>query len=514
MLANKYRPYTFAGIVGQRNIVKNIQKQSMEDRFFSVYVLGGQFGSGKTTMARLVALAANCENKDREGNPCCTCHACRAIINGQAQDVLEVDGASNNGVEQVRNIIEQASYAPSLLKRRIFILDEVHMLSQAAWNALLKTLEEPSKSNIFILCTTETEKIPLTVMSRAAKYAFLKIEPEDIYKKLVEGAEKEKIEYEDEALMLIAKKAGGAMRNAWGLLEQASLAGRVTVGDISSLLMLNDSDFIRQVMSHILGCDAAAIIEDMQSFSMTGNSVGSLINDLSDLLSDMIRKDVSDPRKLENYCIIADSLMEAGRTASNSTITDLSVCFIRLSQRLGGSENVLLARIEELEKRIKALESGTRPVVAVTEEKTEPEQNADVVEEAAGEETVMTADSEVSASPFFMDFGFEFGMGLSFGSSGSNAPEVHPAGEPEKVHEADGQPEQPEEKKKEDSSREIKLLEFLDSEPLLRECITLASAREGNHIRTPFPAVVKIVKAYRDAKGLDITVEMQEGMKL
>ena len=173
MLANLNRPQRFNEVIGQDSIVSNIREQSRKGRYFSTYVFAGQFGSGKTTLARLLAKAANCTNKKEDGEPCGECEWCRGFV--ESPDYYEVDGASNTGVDKVRELIDNVSFVPVSGRYKIYIIDEVHMLSTGAFNALLKTLEEPPAHAIFILATTEVRKIPATVLSRAAVYSFQQI---------------------------------------------------------------------------------------------------------------------------------------------------------------------------------------------------------------------------------------------------------------------------------------------------------------------------------------------------
>jgi DNA polymerase III, subunit gamma and tau len=243
MLYNKMRPHAFKGIIGQEVIVKSLQSQSQEDRFFNLYILEGQYGSGKTTTARILALAANCRHKDNDGNPCLECEQCQAILSGNCRDYMEIDAASNTGVEKARLLIEDVSYVPTFLKRKIYIIDEAHMLSKAAFNCLLKTLEESPEYAIFILCTTDRGAIPLTIQSRAATYTFRRIPEEAVTEYLKETCRREypSIETEQEALAIISANSNGSMRDALSLLEQAATYREISQANVRQMLGVADS---------------------------------------------------------------------------------------------------------------------------------------------------------------------------------------------------------------------------------------------------------------------------------
>lgn len=219
-LYTKIRPKTFDEVKGQEFTVNNLRMQSIRDKFFQVIILAGQYGAGKTTLARIVATAANCKNKDKNGNPCGTCDGCRSVSSGSV-DFLEIDGASNTGVDHVRDLTDWLHERP-LGKRKIVIIDEVHMLSRQAFNALLKTLEEPPAYALIILCTTEADRIPATIRSRSACYTITQIPEAIICEHLLEVATEFQIRIQPEAAELIASYSGGAMRNALKLLEQLS----------------------------------------------------------------------------------------------------------------------------------------------------------------------------------------------------------------------------------------------------------------------------------------------------
>ena len=248
-LYRKYRPKVFADVCGQDHITSTLLNEIREGRISHAYLFTGSRGTGKTTCAKILAKAVNCENS-QNGEPCNECEMCRGLDDGTIYDVVEIDAASNNGVDNIRELREEANYTPSRGKYRVYIIDEVHMLSQGAFNALLKTLEEPPAHVIFILATTEVHKLPATILSRCQRFDFKRIQPETMAKRLEEVAGMENISLTPEAAVLIARIADGGMRDALSILDQcagrdeevseklvsevAGIAGRESLYELSS----------------------------------------------------------------------------------------------------------------------------------------------------------------------------------------------------------------------------------------------------------------------------------------
>lgn len=290
MLYNKMRPHSFDGIIGQETIVKSMRSQSQTDQFFNLYILEGQYGSGKTTMARILALASNCEQKDENGNPCLACDRCRAILSSNSSDYMEVDAASNTGVEKARQLIEDVGYMPAFLKKKIYIIDEAHMLSKAAFNSLLKTLEDSPEYAMFILCTTEKDAIPLTIQSRAASYTFQKIPEWAIEKHLLETGKKEYpgTLLEPEAISVISAHSDGSMRNALSLLEQAATCGGVTLENMAKMLGVADSSELTAFVSCLAGGDIPGSIQKADRLISGGRGLLPLTVDMLRILQDAL----------------------------------------------------------------------------------------------------------------------------------------------------------------------------------------------------------------------------------
>lgn len=235
-LYRSYRPSSFKEVIGQKHVVQTLKNAVMENKTSHAYIFSGLRGIGKTTIARIFAKAVNCENQI-DGEPCNHCKNCLAIINNETTDIVELDAASNNGVDEMREILEKVNFLPSVLRKKVYIIDEAHMLSTAAFNALLKTLEEPPSHVIFILATTEPHKIPATILSRCQRFDFKQFTLEELKEELQLISSNEKMIIHEEALSAIAEAADGGMRDALGILDQASVFsnGEITVDDINSV---------------------------------------------------------------------------------------------------------------------------------------------------------------------------------------------------------------------------------------------------------------------------------------
>ena len=219
-LYRTYRPQNFSEVAGQEHITKTLMNALKNDKISHAYLFSGPRGTGKTSIAKIFAKAVNCE-KAPTSDACCSCEICKGIAEGKISDVIEIDAASNNGVDEIRDLRERVKYVPSVCKYKVYIIDEVHMLSTSAFNALLKTLEEPPKHAIFILATTEIHKIPATILSRCQRFDFRAISTPDLIKRVSEVATKENIDITDEAIEVIALNAEGGLRDALSLLDQA-----------------------------------------------------------------------------------------------------------------------------------------------------------------------------------------------------------------------------------------------------------------------------------------------------
>lgn len=289
MLAQKYRPHRFTDVVGQDLIKNNLMNQSKRNIWSQVYILGGQFGSGKTTLARIIAMAVNCQHRDENGNPCGKCPSCRAILEGDCSDILEIDAASNTGVDNVRKLIELSEYAPMVTKKRVFIIDEVHRLSTAAFESLLKLLEEPPVHCIFVLATTDVEKIPKTVQSRACKYTFGRIPENLISEHIAKVAMVENINITKGACDVIARASDGAMRNAMMTLERVSYSqADIDEEAVIDIIGATDESSVLRLLNCILGYDLAGLAGKVHEFASVGKNFYTLSGEMLNVCTDLI----------------------------------------------------------------------------------------------------------------------------------------------------------------------------------------------------------------------------------
>ena len=264
-LYRKYRPTTFEDVCGQEHITSVLKTQLQNGKISHAYIFCGSRGTGKTTCAKILAKAVNCENPVGS-DPCNACPSCMAINEERVLDVVEMDAASNNGVDHIRRLCDEVQFMPSELKKRVYIIDEVHMLSNSAFNALLKTIEEPPSHVLFILATTEMHEIPATIMSRCQRFDFKRITPQVITKRLLSIAEKEGIELHEDAAQIIARLSDGAMRDALSLLEACQgHEGVITAQSIHQILGLSSRDTIISLCRAIASQDTATCLSLVNS---------------------------------------------------------------------------------------------------------------------------------------------------------------------------------------------------------------------------------------------------------
>lgn len=280
-LYRKFRPKDFEDVKGQEHIVTTLKNQIKADRIGHAYLFCGTRGTGKTTIAKILARAVNCEHPI-DGSPCNTCKTCRAINEGASMNVIEIDAASNNGVDNIREIREEVAYRPTTGKYKVYIIDEVHMLSTGAFNALLKTLEEPPSYVIFILATTEAHKIPITILSRCQRYDFRRITADTIAARLQELMDKEGNDVEEKAIRYIAKAADGSMRDALSLLDQCIafyLGEKLTYEKVLENLGAVDTQVFSSLLRQILQQDTAGTIKTLDDIIIQGRELGQFVTD-------------------------------------------------------------------------------------------------------------------------------------------------------------------------------------------------------------------------------------------
>ena len=373
-LYRKWRPKAFADVIGQEHITQTLRTQVDLGRLSHAYLFTGTRGTGKTTCAKILSKAVNCEHPVN-GDPCNKCAACLGIDNGSLLDVLELDAASNNGVDHVRALRDDAIYAPARVKYRVYIVDEVHMLSMQAFNALLKILEEPPEHLIFILATTELHKVPATILSRCQRFAFKRIRPEDIAQRLLHVAGEEGMTLERDAAMLLARLSDGALRDALSLLDQCGAAGvKVDTERVLDVLGLAGNLQTLQMMDHLLRRDVPAALMLLDQMYSGGKDVSALLGELSSLSRDLLIR-MTAPEggaallsgayddsqmdallqgtKAERLIHMTGQLQNtlAALPLSANRRTDAELCLMRLcDESLCGDVTALAARLARLEE--------------------------------------------------------------------------------------------------------------------------------------------------------------------
>ncbi|MDD6347673.1 MAG: DNA polymerase III subunit gamma/tau [Lachnospiraceae bacterium] len=400
-LYRKFRPSTFDEVRGQEAIVTTLKNQVKTGRVQHAYLFCGTRGTGKTSVAKILARSVNCEHPV-DGSPCGECAVCRQIASGSSMNVIEIDAASNNGVDNIRDIIEEVQYRPPTGRYKVYIIDEVHMLSTGAFNALLKTLEEPPEYVIFILATTEFAKIPLTILSRCQRYDFHRIDTPTIAGRLRELTEKEGHEAEEKALAYIARAADGSMRDALSLLDQclAFLTGDVLTYDkVLEILGAADTAVYRELLLDLTEGDVPAALRILDTMLDSGREIGQFVSDfiwyLRNLLmvsstapGEEIPVDASDEQLTEwrettayvdqntlmRYIRVLSELTSQLRQASNRRVLT-EVAVIRLAKpQMEVRQDAVLDRLRRLEERLERLEkngvvataAGTGPAAADT----------------------------------------------------------------------------------------------------------------------------------------------------
>lgn len=392
VLYRKWRPRCFSDVAGQEHITSTLSKEIVSGKVSHAYLFTGSRGTGKTTCAKIFAKAVNCLHPVN-GDPCNECEICRGIDDGTILDVIELDAASNNGVENIREIIEESNFTPVNARYRVYIIDEVHMLSTGAFNALLKTLEEPPEHVKFVLATTEVHKIPSTILSRCQRFDFHRITPEAIAKRVKYVADNENIDITDDGAYLIARIADGALRDALSLLDRCSgMGGKISTDDISAAAGLAQKGYLFSLVDAIKERDVSASFDIINTLHNNSCDMERLCTELLNHFRNlMIIKTVKNPEELiicidddmslykaqaeslslQNilYClsVIENALVNLKNSINKRIETEMTV--VRLcSPELSDDSSALIQRIERLEEMMK---NGVK-IEAVKENKSEP----------------------------------------------------------------------------------------------------------------------------------------------
>lgn len=335
-LYRKFRPKVFEDVKGQEPIVTTLKNQIKNERTTHAYLFCGTRGTGKTTIAKIFAKAVNCENPV-DGSPCGECSMCKSIQDGSSMNVIELDAASNNGVDSIREIVDEVTYSPTSGRYKVYIIDEVHMLSTGAFNALLKTLEEPPSYVIFILATTEPHKLPITILSRCQRYDFRRISIETIGNRIKELTSVEGVSIEDKAVNYIARQADGSMRDALSLLDQciAFYFGQELVYDnVLSVLGAVDTTVFSQLIRCVLNADVSGALKVLEEIVIQGRELGQFISDLTWYLRNMLLLKTAEA----NEDIIDLSSDNMARLKEEAALADEAVIirYIRILSDLAG----------------------------------------------------------------------------------------------------------------------------------------------------------------------------------
>ncbi len=335
-LYRKFRPDSFTDVKGQDHIVTTLKNQLRANRIGHAYLFTGTRGTGKTTVAKIFAKMVNCENPTEDG-PCGECRICKAIAAGASMNVIEIDAASNNGVDNIREIVEEVSYSPAEGKYKVYIIDEVHMLSIGAFNALLKTLEEPPSYVIFILATTEVHKLPITILSRCQRYDFKRISIETIAGRLQDLVHTEGVEVEEKALRYIAKTADGSMRDALSLLDQCiafHLGKELTYDKVLDVLGAVDTEVFSRLLRHVLERNVLGCIELLEEIVMQGRELTQFVTDFTWYLRNLLLVQSSD--NLEDVIDMSSDNLKRLKEEADMVEMDQIIRYIRIFSELSG----------------------------------------------------------------------------------------------------------------------------------------------------------------------------------
>lgn len=374
-LYRKWRPLCFADVIGQQHITDTLRAQVRTNRLSHAYLFTGTRGTGKTTCAKILARAVNCEHPV-DGDPCNECQACRGILDGSVLDVVEIDAASNNGVDNVREIRDEVRYAPSSVRKKVFIIDEVHMLSAGAFNALLKTLEEPPEHVMFILATTEIHKVPATILSRCQRFDFRRITPDAIANRLLSIADQEGLPLTEGGAYLIARLADGAMRDALSMLDRTAGCASIDEDAVSKSLGILGSADIIELFQAIKTTDIAAAITEIGQAYEAGRDLAGVLDQVLSLIRDLLLvkttpDDVTSmispaytigqlhslgegiaSSTLIAYSRILQDAVARIRSASNRRV-EAEMCIIRLCTLSTDFYDSLSGRIDALEEKLR-----------------------------------------------------------------------------------------------------------------------------------------------------------------
>lgn len=418
-LYRAYRPQNFEDVVGQDHITRTLKNQIENDNIGHAYLFCGTRGTGKTSTAKIFARAVNCPNSKNQ-EPCNECEVCRDILNDNIMDVVEIDAASNNSVDDIRELRESVKYSPTKAKYKVYIIDEVHMLSQGAFNALLKTLEEPPSYVIFILATTEPHKIPATILSRCQRFDFKRVTVSDMTERMKKICGEEDIEVEEKALNLISRNSQGALRDALSILDQCISFGdnKIEYKDVVELLGTVNIEQLFEMAQYIIDQDTKQSLQSLNEFVIWGKDIRNLINDLIDHFRNLmvckvstdldeiislpeetikqlkLQSDNVDVNDLIRILNILSTTQDNIRTSSNPRVL-AEITMMKIAQPMfDESKEALIKRIENLEKTIESgnIKVNTKVIENTINNSGEAENHKNDYEEEVVYENVKSED--------------------------------------------------------------------------------------------------------------------------
>lgn len=381
----KYRPQQFSDLYGQNHIKITLQKGIELGKVAHAYLFCGPRGTGKTTSARLVAKSLNCTNFNKEKTePCNECDICREINNGSLVDVLEIDAASNRGIDEIRELRDSVQFAPYNAVNKVYIIDEVHMLTNEAFNALLKTLEEPPKNVYFVLATTEVHKIPDTIISRCQRFDFKKIGDNDILDRIKYISQEEKLNLNDDVLKIVVKKANGGMRDAISLLDQVAASGLTEAEDVSKILGVTPDEVLIELLEDVIEGNVMKSLENVINISNTGYGIKQIHHDMTSVLKDLLESSVfkDDTGAQSRYIFLIESWQSIWNVFKDSAVPEmvLEVFVVKTANHFAGINVNMPTPVGLPEVTVKENTNVSAPAKTVKPVETKPKKEV-VVEQ-------------------------------------------------------------------------------------------------------------------------------------
>jgi len=386
----KYRPQNFQTLVGQKHATDTIQNAIKNDTLTHAYLFSGPRGTGKTSLARIMAKALNCLDLTAKGEPCNKCEICTAINKGRLVDLIEIDAASNRGIDEIRELREKIVFAPSQARTKVYIIDEVHMLTKEAFNALLKTLEEPPSHAYFVLATTEAHKIPETIISRCQQYNFKRIGVESIVERLKEISAEEGVNAEPQALTLMAKVANGGLRDAIGLLEQMTIDKSVKLDAVAENLGMTNTIHIEKFFQHLLQRNSLKAIEIINQVNAEGHSLEQFVAEVLGYFREQMLINLDNSSDTANIIGFIDIFSEAKLQIAQAVIPQLPIeiaivkaCLFDAAVQEKVAKKVLKkTEVATRKQEAKGVEAKTDPIEAIeAETEITPEVTIEAVKE-------------------------------------------------------------------------------------------------------------------------------------